>query len=308
MTTMHSLRIGTRGSRLALWQANWVRDQILAKYPSLTVELVIIKTQGDKIQDRPLAEIGGKGLFIKELETAMIEQQTDLCVHSMKDVPAELPEGLEISIITARERPHDALIAPRAQSLDDLPKNAVVGTSSLRRASQLKAYRADLEIKSIRGNVDTRLKKVESGEFDASILAVAGLKRLGWEQQITQELPFSVMLPAIAQGVVGIETRSGDETTLSYLKHMEDIDTTDCIRAERTVLAALEGNCQIPIAGFCSVEQDLLTLTALTAKLDGSLVIRHQGSAPRQQAEELGQSIAQKILDDGGREILAELN
>ncbi len=304
---MPSLRIGTRGSQLALWQANWIRDQILAQYPEVAIELVIIKTQGDKIQDRPLSEIGGKGLFIKELEVAMMAHRTDMCVHSMKDVPSELPEGLEISIITTRETPHDGLIAPDAASLDELPQNAIVGTSSLRRASQLRAYRPDLQIKNLRGNVDTRLNKVRGGEYDAAVMAVAGMKRLGWEEQIRQELPFAIMLPAIAQGVIGIETRVGDAETLSRLQHLQDLDTADCIRAERTVLSALEGNCQIPIAGFCSVEQDQLTLTALTAKLDGSLVIRHQASAPRHQAEQLGQLVAQKILDGGGREILASL-
>ena len=303
---MRPLRIGTRGSRLALWQAHWIRDRILDQFPSLPLELEIIKTKGDQIQDRPLSAIGGKGLFIKELEVALMAHRTDMAIHSMKDVPAELPQGLEIATITLRENPHDGLIAPHVARLEDLPPHAIIGTSSLRRAAQLKAYRPDFQIKSLRGNVDTRLKKVMAGEVDAAIMAVAGMKRLGLEAHITQVLPFSIMLPAIAQGVIGIETRVGDRETLSYLQHLKDPDTTDCIRAEREVLRVLEGNCQISIAGFCDIHQDQLTLTALIAKPDGSLIHRHQDSAPRPQAEPLGQTVARNILDQGGRDILRD--
>ncbi len=304
---METLRIGTRGSQLALWQANWIRDQILAQHPSLQIELVIIKTQGDKIVDRPLSAIGGKGLFVKELETAMMEHQTDMAVHSMKDVPAILPAGLEISIITKRENAFDGLISSEVSSLKELPQNAVIGTSSLRRAAQLKAFRSDLQIKNLRGNVDTRLKKVLNHEYDAAIMAVAGMKRLGLSEHIRQSIPFSIMLPAIAQGAIGIETRIGDEKTLSYLHHLHDSDTADCLRAERTLLKALEGNCQIPLAGHCVVVQDQLHLTALVANPDGSQVIRREATSTRPDAEYLGKSIAQQILDDGGKEILKSL-
>ncbi len=305
---MSTLRIGTRGSRLALWQANWVRDQILARYPDLKVELIPIKTQGDIILDRPLAEIGGKGLFVKELEVAMLENRTDMAVHSMKDVPAILPEGLEISVITQRESPRDALISPGSANLETLPKGAVIGTSSLRRGAQLKAYRPDLEIRTLRGNVDTRLKKVTNGEYDGAIMAVAGLKRLQLEAHIAQELPFSVMLPAIAQGAIGIETRMGDEATVAYLSHLQHDETYDCLIAEREVLHKLEGNCQIPVAGYCTVDQNQLHLEALVAQPEGLQVIRREASAPRHNARELGEGVAQQILEEGGSKILQTLS
>ena len=302
------LRIGTRGSRLALWQANWVRDQILAGDPDLHVELLVIKTEGDRILNHSLAKFGGKGLFVKELENAIIRHQVDLAVHSMKDVPAILPEELEISIIPSRDIPDDGLIAHRGQNLDSLPEDAVVGTSSLRRAAQLLAYRADLRIKNLRGNVDTRLNKVLEGDYEAAVMAVAGLKRLGLEKHITQSLPYSIMLPAIAQGALGIETRKGDEQTLSFLHHLHDPDTAHCVRAERAVLTSLAGNCNIPLAGFCAVHHQHLKLTALLATPDGSRIIRRQATAPYEQATQLGKKVAQQILEEGGREILASLS
>lgn len=301
---MKILRIGTRGSKLALWQANWIRDQILAKFPNMTIELVVIKTQGDKIVDRPLSHVGGKGLFVKELETAMLEHQTDIAVHSMKDVPALLPEGLEISTITRRESPFDGLISANYSSLEELPEKAVVGTSSLRRAAQLKAFRPDLQIKSLRGNIDTRIQKVMDGEYDAAILAVAGLTRMGWEEKIKQTLPASLMLPAIAQGAVGIESRVGDTETQAALNHLHDLDTTDCVLAERTVLRALEGNCQVPIAGYCTLSGDQLTLKAMVGDPEGTQQIAHEASAPRQEAVALGNEVAKHIIDQGGKALM----
>ena len=303
----HPLRIGTRGSRLALWQANWVRDRIRARYPDLDVELVVIKTQGDRILTQTLAKFGGKGLFVKELENALIRHRVDMAVHSMKDVPAILPEELEISIIPPREVPDDGLISHHGHNLDSLPQDSVIGTSSLRRAAQVRAYRADLRIRNLRGNIDTRLQKVKEGEIEAAVMAVAGFKRLGLEKHITQSLPFSIMLPAVAQGALGIETRKEDETTLSYLDHLHDPQTAHCIRAERAVLTTLGGNCNIPIAGFCAIHQDHLKLTALLATPDGSRIIRHQADAPAEQAIQMGQEVARRILEEGGREILASL-
>lgn len=301
------LRIGTRGSRLALWQAQWVREQIHQNFPEKPVELVVIQTQGDRILDRTLAKIGGKGLFVKELEAAMLAGKIHLAVHSMKDVPAFLPEGLEISIISPRETPNDALIAPHAEGLASLPQHAVVGTSSLRRASQLKAFRPDFQIKNLRGNIETRLAKVREENYDAAVLAVAGMKRLGLESHIKEILPFATMLPAIAQGVLGIETLVGDEETRSYLTPIHDKAVADCIEAERAVLKTLEGNCQVPIAGFCDLHQDQLQLTALVAAPDGSQMIKKEASAPRSQARQLGQTLGQELLEDGGRVLLQML-
>lgn len=304
---MKTLRIATRGSQLALWQANWIKDQIIAQFPEMSVELVVIKTTGDKITDRPLSQVGGKGLFVKELEQSMLNHETDIAVHSMKDVPAFLPEGLEISTITKRESPFDGLISANFNNLDELPKGAVVGTSSLRRASQLKAYRPDIQIKSLRGNIDTRIKKTISGEYDASILAVAGLKRMGWDAQIKQILPTTIMLPAIAQGAVGIENRIDDEATLAVLKHLQDNDTTACVTAERTVLQILEGNCQVPLAGYCTIANNELTLKAMIADPEGTKKIAHEGTTLRRNATDLGKAVAEKILENGGRTILEQL-
>ena len=293
---------------MALWQAHWVCNQIQTHFPHKPVQVVVIQTKGDQILDRTLSKIGGKGLFVKELETSMLAGQIDLAVHSMKDVPAFLPDGLEISVISPRETPHDGLIAPHAESLESLPPHAVVGTSSLRRAAQIKAQRPDLQIKNLRGNIETRLTKVMEGHYDAAVLAVAGMKRLGLTAHVKQILPFSTMLPAIAQGVLGIETLVGDEQTRDYLAPIHDEAVADCIEAERAALKTLEGNCQIPIAGFCDLHQDELTLTALVASPDGSPIIKKKASAPRSQARQLGNTLAQELLESGGRAILERLN
>lgn len=299
-----NLKIATRGSQLALWQSNWIRQQLLNMHSNLDVELVVMKTTGDRIQNRPLAQIGGKGLFVKELETALLEGKADLAVHSMKDVPGQLPKGLEISVITKREDSSDALVAPNYKKLDDLPQGAIIGTSSLRRASQLKSYRRDFQTKLIRGNVETRLRKVKEGIYDATILATAGLKRLNLEHEITQVLPFSIMLPAIAQGAIGIETRKSDIATLNYIKDLHDPDTSDPVIAERTLLSALEGNCQIPLAGNCIVDNYTLHLTGIILEPDGRDRIQNKANAPRHLATSLGNQVSEYLLNNGGREIL----
>ena len=245
------LRIATRKSRLALWQANWVREKVLAKFPELDVQLVPMTTEGDQRLDRSLADIGGKGLFIKELEQALLDHRADLAVHSMKDLTTEFPPSLELSVITERGDPNDALVSNKFSKLNELPNGAVIGTSSLRRKSQLAHFFPNLMIKSLRGNLDTRLRKLDDGEYDAIILAVAGLKRLGLKERIAQVIPHSVMLPAIAQGAVGIETRSGDQDTLHWIQDLRHAMTERELRCERSVLLGLNGNCHVPIAGFC---------------------------------------------------------
>ena len=297
------LRIATRGSQLALWQAEWVKQHILEKHPGVTVELVVLKTTGDRVLDRPLSEVGGKGLFVKELETAILENRADLAVHSMKDVPGQLPAGLEISVIAKRENPADALVSRDGHSLDSLPDNSLVGTSSLRRGAQIKQLRPDLNIRSLRGNVPTRLRKLDEGEVDAAVLAVAGLKRLKLEDRISEILSVERMLPAIGQGVIGIETRVGDRATSDLLAHLDDPETRDCVCAERQVLIDLEGNCRLPIAGYCTLAGNYLHLRALLASPDGSLMIRESGQATRNSARELGGLVAEQVLKNGGREM-----
>lgn len=307
LNSRKKLRIGTRGSQLALWQANWIRRQIKEKYPDIDIEQIIIKTTGDLIQNRALSEIGGKGLFVKELESALLDNQIDLAVHSMKDVPSFIPDGLDISVITKREDPSDVLIAPGYDSLASLPQGAKVGTSSLRRAAQLIHYRSDLVIEPLRGNVDTRLRKVKEGQYAATVLAMAGLKRLNRDDEITERLPFSVMLPAIAQGAIGIETRNEDKQTIPYIEHLHDPSTTDCITAERTLLTILEGNCRTPLAGHCQQNGENLELKTLISYPDGTNFVRFEATAPRSQARKLGEQAAAYLLENGGKEILDQL-
>ena len=299
-----NLIIATRGSSLALWQAEWVKQRILDEYPEISVELLVVKTTGDKIQDRPLSEIGGKGLFVKELEYALLEGRADLAVHSMKDVTSFLPQGLEISVIAEREDPGDAWICPKFGSIENFPDGGVVGTSSLRRASKLQHHRPDLTVMSLRGNVETRLRKLDQGEVDAVILAVSGLKRIKLEKRITEILPIEWMLPAIGQGAIGIETRAGDEATLSRIQHLHDPLTWDCLLAERSLLAELEGNCQLPLAGYCILNGEELFLRAFIGDSEGKIQLRYEASAPRQNALQLGKDVAQWLLKNGGEEIL----
>ena len=299
-----TLKIATRGSPLALWQAEWVQKRILEQHPEITVELLILKTSGDRIQDRPLSEVGGKGLFIKELEGALLDNHADLAVHSMKDVPGFFPEGLEISVIAEREDPGDAWLSPKYGSIGNFPQGAVVGTSSLRRASQLKHHRPDLQIRSFRGNVQTRIRKLDQGEVDATVLAVAGLKRLDLEDRITEVLPMEWMLPAIGQGAIGIETRIGDQETQSRILHLNHQATCDCLLAERTLLIQMEGNCQIPLAGYCVLNGDELFLRGAIGDPEGKSLLRYESHAPRQNAFKLGQEVAGRLLKNGGEEIL----
>ncbi len=301
------LRIGTRASLLAVTQSTWVKNQIEQQYPGTTVELVKILTKGDKILDVPLAKVGGKGLFVKEIEDALLDGQVDLAVHSMKDVPAELPEGLQVAIIPKREIPQDAFISGKYKTVDALPQGAVIGTSSLRRKSQLACLRPDLEIKDLRGNLDTRLRKLDEGEYDAIILAGAGLNRLGMQKRITALFTSEQMLPAIGQGSLGIELRMADTELLDGLQFLHHRDTAVTVSAERAFLLRLEGGCQVPIGGFATLEKETITLTGLIASLDGKTILREKLSGPATEAEKIGVRLAETLLAAGGKAILDEV-
>ncbi len=302
-----TLRIATRQSPLALWQANFVKAELEKHFPELQIELVTMVTKGDIILDTPLAKIGGKGLFVKELELALLENRADIAVHSMKDVPMTFPEGLGLAVICEREDPRDAFVSNQYQSLDGLPKGAVVGTSSLRRQCQLMAAYPHLEIKSLRGNVGTRLSKLDNGEYDAIILASAGLIRLGMPERIRSFISVEQSLPAAGQGAVGIETRLNDQRVLGYLAKLNHQPTAYRVIAERAMNAHLQGGCQVPIGGFATLENDELTLNALVGSLDGSTIIRASGVAPVDKAEQLGIEVATKLLAQGADKILAEV-
>lgn len=301
---MRTLRIATRKSPLALWQAEYVKASLLKHHPQLTVELVTFTTQGDKILDTPLAKIGGKGLFVKELEQAMLAGDADLAVHSMKDVPMECPEGLAITTICEREDPTDAFVSNHFASLEALPLGAIVGTSSLRRQCQLRALRPDLEIRDLRGNVGTRLGRLDNGEYDAIILASAGLKRLGLEQRIAQSL--TQLLPAVGQGAVGIEARSNDAELLALLAPLHHLPTALCVQAERAMNRRLQGGCQVPIAGFATLDNQQLILNALVGSLDGQSVLRYQAqTTDLSTIEQLGENVADGLLAQGADKVLA---
>lgn len=302
------LRIATRSSPLAIWQAEFVQQRLLALHEGLDVELVRIKTQGDKILDTPLAKIGGKGLFVKELEEAMMDGRADIAVHSMKDVPMELPEGMALPVICEREDPRDAFVSHHHDDLLSLPEGARLGTSSLRRQAQALALRPDLRIASLRGNVQTRLGKLDEGQFDAIILAAAGLKRLGMEQRIRAAIAPEQLLPAVGQGAVGIECRAGDERIAALLAPLNDPLTWDRVSAERALNRRLEGGCQVPIAGFALLEEDgALWLRGLVASEDGKTVLRAEARAPRHEATALGIGVAEDLLGQGADGILREL-
>ena len=301
------IKIGTRGSLLATTQSTWVKNQIEAQHPGVSVELVIIVTKGDKILDVPLAKVGGKGLFVKELEEALLRKEVDLAVHSMKDVPSELPEELHLGIIPARENPHDAFIAKDFTSIADLPAGATVGTSSLRRRSQLAALRPDLEIVDLRGNLDTRLRKLDEGQFQAIILAAAGLNRLGMSNRATAYFSAQEMLPAVGQGALGIELRKDDDELLAGLSFLNDEKTTIAVAAERAFLTRLEGGCQVPIGAFAEVENGEVELTGLVASIDGKVVLKESIKGLSDDAHQLGTELANKLLDKGAREILDEV-
>lgn len=299
--------IGTRGSKLALWQAEWIRSMLMERNEGLEVELMKIKTTGDKIQDVPLAMVGGKGLFVKEIEEAMLRGEIDLAVHSMKDVPTVLPESLHISVITKREDPRDAFISNKYASLGEMPGGARLGTSSLRRSCQIKALRPYIEIVSLRGNLDTRLRKLDEGEFDAIILAAAGVRRLGFEDRISELLEPEVSLPAIAQGAVGIECRRDDEATNLLVAPLSDKDSTICVVAERAALARLEGGCQVPIAAHAVLTGGELTMDGLVGNLAGDVIIKAHTKGRPEDAEAIGIALAEELLRKGGGEILAEI-
>jgi len=302
-----TLKIATRKSPLALWQAHHVRDRLLAEHDGLEIELVTMLTQGDKILDTPLAKIGGKGLFIKELEQGMLAGDADIAVHSMKDVPMELPEGFALPVICEREVPLDAFVSHQYGSIDELPESACVGTSSLRRSSQILAMRPDLQILSLRGNVQTRLSKLDNGDFDAIILASAGLIRLELEDRIRSRIPAETILPAVGQGAVGIETREGDEETMALLACLNDEQTNIRVSAERAYNHRLEGGCQVPIAGFALLEDNELWLRGLVASPDGKEVISGEVRGAVADAESLGVTLAEDLLGRGADKILSAL-
>lgn len=303
-----TLRIATRKSPLALWQANYVHDRLLAAHPGLEVTLVTMTTQGDKILDTPLAKIGGKGLFVKELEQGMEAGDADIAVHSMKDVPMALPPGFELPVICEREVPFDAFVSNHYDNLEELPHGAKVGTSSLRRSSQLLQLRPDLEILSLRGNVQTRLSKLDNGDFDAIILAAAGLIRLEMKGRIRAQIPPEQILPAVGQGAVGIECREGDDETMALIDFLRDEDTFIRVSAERAFNHRLEGGCQVPIACYATLDDDQLWLRGLVASLDGKTVYRGERRGGREQAEAMGVSLAEELLDQGANEILDSLS
>ncbi len=303
----NKLNIGTRGSQLALWQANWVKEQLIRRHPNLDVEIHTIKTTGDKILDVPLAKVGGKGLFVKEIEEALLDGSVDLAVHSMKDVPTELPEGLGIVAVSEREDPRDAVLSGSGTPILELPKGSKIGTSSLRRQAQLFAARPDFVIEPLRGNINTRLRKLKEGMYDAIILAMAGVSRLGWENEVTEVIDPEVMLPAIGQGALGIEARLDDQTTLDRIAFLNDDVTSSCVTAERGFLHRLEGGCQVPIAAYAVREGDEVVLTGLVASVDGKQIVRDTDRGPAAEAAELGSSLAERILEAGGREILEEV-
>lgn len=301
---MKIIRIGTRGSALAVWQAEWVRSQLLNLRPECHVELVKIKTTGDKILDVPLAQVGGKGLFVKEIETALLEGRVDLAVHSMKDMPAEVPPGLCIGVIPERENPLDVLISRNGHQFEDLPKGARVGSSSLRRGAQVRHARPDITVHPLRGNLDTRLRKLETEGLDAIILAAAGVKRLGLEDRITEYIPETLMLPAIGQGALSIEVREDDEAIRSLTAPMDHRETHLAVESERAFLARLEGGCQVPIAGHARVIKDRIELTGLVAEVDGSVLLRETVNGPVDRGEQLGVELADRLLEQGARKIL----
>jgi len=299
--------IGTRGSQLALWQANWVKAELERLHEGVSCELLIIKTKGDKILDVPLAKVGGKGLFVKEIEEALLDGRIDLAVHSMKDMPAHLPEGLKIGAIPEREDPRDALISKNGLTFEDLPKGARVGTSSLRRSAQLLAKRPDLQIETLRGNIDTRLKKVLEGNMDAIILAAAGLKRLGLGEHITECLAPELMLPAVGQGALCIESRENDDRIDAALSPLNHMPTRTTVLAERAFLNTLEGSCQIPVGAFAETDGETITIRGLVAEIDGTRILMEKDTAENAQGEALGIAVAERLKEAGAAEILSKL-
>ncbi len=301
------LVIATRESPLALWQARHIQQRLMALHPGLTVELLGMTTQGDRILDVTLSKIGGKGLFVKELEAALQDGRADLAVHSMKDVPMRLPDGFTLAAILEREDPFDAFVSNRYASLDDLPEGAVVGTASLRRESQLRARYPHLAIAPLRGNLGTRLRKLDEGQFDAIILAVAGLKRLGLAERIRAALPPETSLPAVGQGALGLEIRENRSDLAALLAPLNDVPTAACVRAERTLSLRLNGSCQVPLGAYATLDGDTLTLDSFVAEPDGSRILRAHASGPVADAVQIGETAAANLLAQGADAIIARL-
>ncbi len=307
MSDRKTLKIGTRESKLALAQSEWVRAEILARYPDMHVELIGIKTKGDKLLDWPLSQVGGKGLFVKEIEEFLLGKDVDLAVHSIKDVPAEVPEGLSLPIFPKREDARDAFVSKHYKGIEDLPEGAKIGTGSLRRSAQLLHLRPDLKIVSLRGNVDTRLNRLVSGDVQAIILAAAGLKRLGLFSSICQILPADEFLPAIGQGALGLEIRKDNERVLDVISFLNHIPTEKTVKAERAFLRRLEGGCQVPIACYGRLEEDRIILEGMVAELNGSRVIRGENTGSGALPEEAGIVLAERLLSSGADEILRKI-
>lgn len=298
------IKIATRKSALALWQAEFVKKSLEHYHPDLKIELVGITTEGDQKIDTALSKIGGKGLFIKELEHALLEGRADIAVHSMKDIPAELPDGFLLGAICKREDPRDAFVSNRYSSLDHLPKGAKVGTSSLRRQSQIKSIRADLKMEILRGNVNTRLQRLDEGDFSAIILASAGLLRLGFGFRVADYLSIEQCLPAAGQGAIGIECREIDTEILEKIKYLDDFETRTCLSAEREMNRVLEGGCQVPIAAYATIKNKQLTLQGMVGYPDGSLLLRGIQCGPQEKALELGALLAHELIEKGAKNII----
>ncbi|NMP16059.1 hydroxymethylbilane synthase [Thalassotalea sp. Y01] len=305
--TEQTLKIATRKSALAMWQAEYVKARLEHFHPELTVELLPMVTKGDIILDSPLSKVGGKGLFVKELEVAMLEGRADIAVHSMKDVPVEFPEGLGLNVICEREDPRDAFVSNSINSFAELPQGAVVGTSSLRRQCQIKAMRPDLQVRDLRGNVNTRLAKLDDGQYDAIILAAAGLIRLEMPERIREFIEPEVMLPANGQGAVGIECRNQDERVKALLAPLEHSETRHRVIAERAMNRKLQGGCQVPIGSYATIEGEHLYLRGLVGATDGSTILHDEISGHIEQGEVLGQQLAQRLLDKGAEKILKQV-
>ncbi len=303
---MRPLRIGSRGSILARWQGEFIRKQLF-QVSGVEAEIIIIKTSGDKMQQAPLTQIGGKGIFIKELEEALLEETIDLAVHSVKDIPTETPSRLHFPAVCRRDDVRDCLVSSKGATLANLKQGARVGTSSLRRQAQLRHHRPDLDLRELRGNVDTRLRKVESGEYDAIVLSKAGLDRLGWSQKITEALPPEISLPAVGQGAIAIESRVKDTEAADILGKLDDAETRTAIIAERALLAALQGGCQVPLGAWARIERGELVMDAVVCSVDGVQYVRQRATAPPDQAAQLGEHMAKLLVEGGARGILEEV-
>lgn len=304
---MKKLVIATRKSPLAMWQAEFIKAELEKAHSHLQVELLPMTTRGDQLLDSPLSKIGGKGLFVKELEQHLLDGTADIAVHSMKDVPMFFPEGLKLGPICQRENPYDAFVSNRYQTIDQLPEGAIVGTSSLRRQCQLQRYRPDLVVHSLRGNVQTRLSKLDAGEFDAIILAAAGLTRLAMQQRIASIIDSTISLPACGQGALGIELRVGDEQTAALIDVLRDEQTSICVTAERALNTRLNGGCQVPIGGFAELSGDTLLIRGLVGSVDGKQMLYAQAQGPKEQAEQLGIQVADELLAQGADKILEQI-